>query len=93
MRKPAICKQARGRPVYQSQGDFGRIRKATGPLKIGDFGSAVFGDVNPPHNHDIQPQQFSAPEVLLRAGWSYSADIWNLGMAVRGQSRSLDLNQ
>ncbi len=30
-----------------------------------------------------QPEQFCAPEVLLKAGWTYSADIWNLGMVVR----------
>lgn len=47
-------------------------------LKIFDFSAAVFGNVLTPHNHDIQPQPFCAPEVLLKAGWSYSADIWNL---------------
>lgn len=51
-------------------------------LKISDFSAAVFGDVLTPHNHDIQPQPFCAPEVLLKAGWSYSADIWNLGTVV-----------
>lgn len=51
-------------------------------LKISDFSAAVFGNVLTPHNHDIQPQPFCAPEVLLKAGWSYSADIWNLGTVV-----------
>lgn len=49
-------------------------------LKISDFGAAVFGNVPTSHRHDIQPEQFCAPEVLLKAGWTYSADIWNLGM-------------
>lgn len=35
-----------------------------------------------PHNHDIQPQPFCAPEVLSKATWTYSADIWNLGTMV-----------
>ncbi|KKK14683.1 hypothetical protein P175DRAFT_0561003 [Aspergillus ochraceoroseus IBT 24754] len=48
-------------------------------LKIADFSAAVFGNVPIMHNHDIQPQPFCAPEVLLNAGWTYSADIWNLG--------------
>jgi serine/threonine protein kinase len=50
-------------------------------VKISDFSSAVFGDQT--HNHDIQPLQFCAPEVLLKATWSYSTDIWNLGNVVR----------
>ena len=51
-------------------------------MRICDFSAAVFGNVSTPHNHDIQPQPFCAPEVLLRAGWTYSADIWNLGTVV-----------
>ena len=53
-------------------------------LKISDFGAAVFGNVPTLHRHDIQPEQFCAPEVLLNAGWTYSADIWNLGMVASG---------
>ncbi|GLA91415.1 hypothetical protein AtubIFM61612_006265 [Aspergillus tubingensis] len=68
-----------GRPVYESRNDFGPLKKGVGLLRISDFGAAVFGNVLTPHNHDIQPQPFCAPEVLLKAGWSYSADIWNLG--------------
>ncbi|OJI91261.1 hypothetical protein ASPTUDRAFT_916069 [Aspergillus tubingensis CBS 134.48] len=68
-----------GRPIYESMNDLGPLRKGVGMLKISDFSAAVFGNVLTPHNHDIQPQPFCAPEVLLKAGWSYSADIWNLG--------------
>ncbi|PYH70577.1 kinase-like protein [Aspergillus vadensis CBS 113365] len=68
-----------GRPIYESRNDFGPLKRGVGLLRISDFSAAVFGDVSTPHNHDIQPQPFSAPEVLLKAGWSYSADIWNLG--------------
>jgi hypothetical protein len=35
------------------------------------------------HYHDIQSLEYTAPEVMLQAGWSYSADIWNLGLVVR----------
>jgi serine/threonine-protein kinase SRPK3 len=79
---PAPYKEGDGRRVYQSRPDFGNLRKGVGLLKISDFGAAVFGDVSCPHNHDVQPAQFCAPEVLLRAGWTYSVDIWNLGMVV-----------
>lgn len=73
-------KEVHGHPIYQSRPDFGGLRKGVGLLKISDFGAAVFGNVSTPHRHDIQPEQFCAPEVLLKAGWTYSVDIWNLGM-------------
>ncbi|KAI3168992.1 hypothetical protein DTO046C5_4056 [Penicillium roqueforti] len=68
-----------GRLVYHSRPDFGPLTKGVCLIKICDFSAAVFGDVTTPHNHDIQPIPFCAPEVLLKAGWTYSADIWNLG--------------
>ena len=80
---PAPYKEVDGHPIYQSRPDFGGLRKGIGLLKISDFGAAVSGNVSSLHHHDIQPQQFCAPEVLLKAGWTYSADIWNLGMVVR----------
>ncbi|OQD98946.1 hypothetical protein PENVUL_c068G07475 [Penicillium vulpinum] len=68
-----------GRPIYHSRPDFGPLTKGVGLLKICDFSASVSGDVPTPHNHEIQPIPFCSPEVLLKAGWSYSADIWNLG--------------
>ena len=56
-----------GRPVFQSRPDFGHLRKGVGLVQISDFSAAVFGNVSEPHNHDIQPQPFCAPEVLLKA--------------------------
>jgi hypothetical protein len=80
-RNPAPYKEGDGRRLYQSKPDFGRFSKGTGVLKISDFGAAVFGDSSALHHHDIQPEQFAAPEVLLGAGWTYSADIC---MRIRG---------
>lgn len=48
------------------------------------FGSAVPGDVE--YSEDIQPSIYRAPEAILGAPWSYSADIWNVGCMVRQQS-------
>ncbi|RAK99790.1 kinase-like protein [Aspergillus ibericus CBS 121593] len=76
---PAPFKDGGGRPVFQFRPDFGYLRKGVGLVHISDFSSAVSGRVSVPHNHDIQPQPFCAPEVLLKATWTYSADIWNLG--------------
>jgi serine/threonine protein kinase len=78
---PALSVFRNGRHVWQSRPDFGPLRRGTGLLKISDFGAAVFGNSGA-YNHDIQPQQFCAPEVLLKAGWTCSADIWNLGTMV-----------
>jgi serine/threonine protein kinase len=77
--------------VYLSHNDFGLLRKTTDehPIltmtpKIVDFGLAQRGDTKggDPLIFPIQVYQFHAPEVLLGAGWSYSADIWNLGVMV-----------
>ncbi|CAI7658498.1 unnamed protein product [Penicillium bialowiezense] len=70
------------RPIFELRGDFGHLKRGVGSLRICDFSAAVFGNVPKPHNHDIQPQPFCAPEVLLKAGWTYSADIWNLGVVL-----------
>lgn len=46
---------------------------------LGDFGSAVPGDEGSYHN--TQPRSCRSPEVLLKAGWSYPVDIWNVESA------------
>ncbi|KAI9669210.1 MAG: hypothetical protein M1817_004705 [Caeruleum heppii] len=79
---PPPHKEVDGHPIYQSTADFGPLRKGVGLLKISDFGAAVIQNEPTLHYHDIQPEQFCAPEVLLKAGWTYSADIWNLGMVL-----------
>lgn len=67
-------KYVAGIPVYTSRrfglpGDFGGV-------VLGDFGSAVRGDLK--RNHD-QPNVYRPPEVMVKAAWSYPADIWNVG--------------
>ena len=79
---PAPFEERRGRPVYQSQPDFGRLRKGVGFVKLTDFGFSARGDSSRKFYHDIQPLEYTAPEVMLQAGWSYPADIWNLGLVV-----------
>lgn len=80
---PAPCQERQGRPVYESRNSFGHLRSDISYVKLTDFGLAVRGDVATPHNHAIQPREYKAPEVILNAGWTYSADIWNLGLVVR----------
>jgi serine/threonine-protein kinase SRPK3 len=45
-----------------------------------DLGQAQDGTLV--HNEDIQPEVYRAPEVILEQEWSYSVDIWNLGVMV-----------
>lgn len=33
-------------------------------------------------NHDAQPNIYRAPEVMLKAPWSYPIDIWNVGAMI-----------
>lgn len=65
-------------PIYASR-TFGLPRRFGGPV-LGDFGAAVRGDVK--RNHDAQPAVYRAPEVMLKAEWSYPVDIWNVGVMV-----------
>jgi len=79
--EPTPRKVEGSRAIYLSR-NFGDLQKPPGPPKIADFGLAVWGDVSEPHNFPIQADLFQAPEVILRAGWTYSVDIWNLGVMV-----------
>lgn len=48
--------------------------------ELTDFGLAQRGDEQATRFGPIQPDRCNAPEVILGTGWSYSADIWNLGL-------------
>jgi serine/threonine-protein kinase SRPK3 len=79
---PAPYRERNGRRVYESRSDFGRLRKSVDFVKLTDFGLAVRADGSAKLTHDIQPREYTAPEVMLKAEWTYSADIWNLGLVV-----------
>lgn len=66
--------------TYRSYNDFGPLRSSKVLPKIADFGTAQPGDRL--QIHPIQPDYYRAPEVLLGVGWSYNADVWNLGVMV-----------
>jgi serine/threonine-protein kinase SRPK3 len=73
-----------GRSIYVSHHDFGPLRSYYILPKITDFGLAhMQGNPSQLNRHPIQPDHYRAPEVILGAGWSYSVDIWNLGVLVR----------
>jgi serine/threonine protein kinase len=68
--------------IYLSHYDFGGFKSFRTLPKLVDFGLAQRTDGPEPLRHPIQPPLFHAPEVILGTGWSYSADIWNLGVLV-----------
>lgn len=71
-----------GRSIYLSQYNFGPLKSFRTLPKLGDFGLAQLAAGSEPLRYPIQPPLFQAPEVILGTGWSYSTDIWNLGVLV-----------
>lgn len=79
---PFPVKRLLDRTIYLSHNSFGPLVGNIGACVLTDFGTSVCGDGA--WNHNIQPTGMTAPEVLLRAKWSYSADIWNFGALLCG---------
>ena len=87
-KNPMPRKLIDGPAIYLCHNNFGDLdgKPALKKIfsKITDFGLAEQGDDPELHIHPIQPNHCHAPEVLLGTGWSYSTDIWNFGILVRG---------
>ncbi|KAK6829201.1 hypothetical protein RU639_003195 [Aspergillus parasiticus] len=67
-----------GRTIYLSRNNYGPTLKTTGIIAITYFNLSVPGDR--PNSGFIQAEIYRAPEVILDAGLTYSADIWSLGV-------------
>lgn len=82
-----------GRITYLSQSDFGPLRGLRLMPVLADFNLA-FPGLGEHHGHisAIQSHYFRAPEVLLGCSWSYSVDIWNVGLLVSKFSLTLTLS-
>ncbi|TQW00462.1 protein kinase [Cordyceps javanica] len=65
------------RTIYLSRNNYGPLLRPTGIVQIGDYGLSVSGKME--HTGCIQAEAYRAPEVILDAGYGYSADIWSLG--------------
>jgi serine/threonine protein kinase len=68
------------RTIYQSRRFRFPQNGLWGHPVLCDFGEARIGKL---HSGDIQPEIYRAPEVLFGMQWSFSVDIWNLGVMVR----------
>ncbi|RAL12216.1 kinase-like protein [Aspergillus homomorphus CBS 101889] len=67
-----------GRIIYLSRNNYGPLKDIVGLIEIVDFDLAVQGDS--PQDGCIQDEVYRAPEVILDRGYTYSADIWSLGV-------------
>lgn len=79
---PLPQKLCADRTIYLSRNNYGQpsADSFSGIVNITDFGYSVMGsDI---HYGPIQAESYRAPEVVLDAGFTYSADIWNLGVMV-----------
>lgn len=81
MNSPCPRKHLDDRDIYLSRNYWSLSPDDLGRSVITDFGLAVRGD-GPANCHPIQPEGYRAPEVCLGGEWSYSVDIWNLGVMV-----------
>ena len=75
----SLYKSVNGYNLYKSA-NFGIPTRFGRPI-LCDFSLARNGQVE--HCHDIQPDPYRAPEVILEMPWGYAVDIWNVGVMVR----------
>ncbi|ELR03273.1 hypothetical protein VC83_07278 [Pseudogymnoascus destructans] len=74
----SFYKGVNGYNLYKSA-NFGIPTRFGRPI-LCDFSLARKGQVE--HCHDIQPDPYRAPEVILEMPWGYAVDIWNVGVMV-----------
>jgi serine/threonine protein kinase len=75
----SLYKSVDGYNLYRSA-NFGIPTRFGRPI-LCDFSLARNGQVE--HCHDIQPDPYRAPEVILEMPWGYAVDIWNVGVMVQ----------
>ena len=82
MKDPSARKIDGDRIIYESRGL--KRPKSSGRPVLCDFGETRFGQDT--YTDDIQPYVYRAPEVILDIPWTYSVDIWNVGVMVSGRN-------
>ncbi|EHK16493.1 uncharacterized protein TRIVIDRAFT_195425 [Trichoderma virens Gv29-8] len=68
------------RTIYLSRNNYGPLSIPTGIIQVVDFDLSVRAEPGQIHMGAIQGKIYRAPEVILNAGYTYSADIWSLGV-------------
>ena len=75
---PSPQKILKDRTIYKSR-EFGHTN-ATGNPVLCDFGEARYGGKD--HIDLIRPDIYRAPAVIFDMPWTYSVDIWMVGVMV-----------
>ena len=78
LRTPSPRKIDGDQVIYECRGL--RLPTKFGRPILCDFGEARFGKQT--YTDDIQPYVYRAPEIILDIPWTYSVDIWNVGVVV-----------
>ncbi|KAF9774557.1 hypothetical protein IL306_007421 [Fusarium sp. DS 682] len=71
------------RTIYLSRNNYGPLTRPTGIIQLVDFDLAVHSRPGELHTGAIQAEIYRAPKVILNAGYTYSADIWSLGVMAK----------
>uniref|UniRef100_A0A0D2Y179 non-specific serine/threonine protein kinase n=1 Tax=Fusarium oxysporum (strain Fo5176) TaxID=660025 RepID=A0A0D2Y179_FUSOF len=79
---PLPEKQLDDRTIYLSRNNYGPLARPTGTIQLVDFDLAVHSKSGELHYGAIQGEIYRAPEVIIDSGYSYSADIWSLGVMI-----------
>ncbi|KAH8651739.1 kinase-like domain-containing protein [Ilyonectria robusta] len=77
---PLPQKHLDARTIYLSRNNYGPLSVPTGIVQIVDFDLSVRTEPGQIHTGAIQGEIYRAPEVILNAGYTSSADIWSLGV-------------
>ncbi|RBR13629.1 hypothetical protein FVER53590_25260 [Fusarium verticillioides] len=77
---PLPEKQLDDRTIYLSRNNYGPLTQPTGIIQLVDFDLAVRSMPGKLYYGAIQGEKYRAPEDILNSGYSYSADIWSLGL-------------
>ena len=80
---PLPQKHIDGRTIYLARNNYGPLTRPTGVIQLVDFDLSVSTKPGKIHTGAIQGERYRAPEVILNSGYTYSADIWSLGVMVR----------
>lgn len=79
---PLPQKNLDDRIIYLARNNYGPLARPTGIIQLVDFDLAVRTAPAQIHTGAIQGENYGAPEVMLNAGYTCSADIWSLGVMV-----------
>ncbi|KAG8765914.1 hypothetical protein FRC12_007195 [Ceratobasidium sp. 428] len=80
--RPAPRKVLNDRIIYSPRSTLSEHTSYIGFPKLADFRDVMPGAAGIPLNYTIQFPPYRSPEVVLGAEWSYSTDVWNLGVLI-----------